>query len=124
MPDKDPCDDVTGVSIPSHAHCTKYYDECPSKCKAWACDSGWEQVGNRCGVRAQYNYITDTTCETNQSWPTHDGYAQCVCYVTINGHKRDIYAEVVTGDGGSCSDVYQMQVDSCQYICPGIYVYD
>ena len=41
IPDKDPCDDVTAVKVPANAHCTSYYSECPSKCKAWACDDGY-----------------------------------------------------------------------------------
>ena len=44
----DPCDDVTEVSVPANAHCTSYYSECPSKCKAWACDDDYTKSGNTC----------------------------------------------------------------------------
>ena len=32
---------MTAVKVPANAHCTSYYSECPSKCKAWACDDGY-----------------------------------------------------------------------------------
>ena len=44
----DNCHNRTAVSVPNNASCSSYFSDCPGKCSAWACKSGYSKENGSC----------------------------------------------------------------------------
>ena len=102
---------VTAVKVPANAHCTSYYSECPSKCKAWACDDGYETLvgGTSCFKKLVSNpclgicsvgqvYVNNCCCPKGS-----DVYPYLKCYCCKRPEVLDRCPEGYNfGDGCAC----------------------
>lgn len=47
--DKDPCDDIVGLTVPANATCHTISVKCPKKCMGWSCNAGYTEVNSTSG---------------------------------------------------------------------------
>ena len=93
----DNCHNRTAVSVPANASCSDYYDDCPSKCSAWACKSGYNKSGNSC--------VCATTCKDTATVPANATAVKSNC--TACGQTYSIVT------GFTCNSGYTKSGNSC-----------
>ena len=126
----DNCHNRTAVSVPANASCSAYYDDCPSKCSAWACKSGYNKSGNSCvcattctnsvtSKPANSTYVTSSctacgvTTTINTDWKCNSGYNKsgnsCVCATTCKDTATvPANATAVKSNCTACGQTYSI----------------
>ncbi len=103
----DPCDNKTAVSVPANASCSSYYSDCPDKCAAWTCNSGYEKSGTSCVKKT----CTNTCFYTLRSCPANGYCKSCQiigsdCSVASGGTRYSLVSchngTYISFSGDSC----------------------
>ena len=126
IPYYDNCRKRTAVNVPANGHCTSTYDDCTSKCSAWACNAGYIQSGNSCinpcDNRTAVNVPANGYCSAHYSdcsskcsdWACNSGYEKsgnsCVksCTPSCTNQTNCSWGSKTISDGcgGTCVQCY------------------
>ena len=97
VPYFDNCHERVEVNVPSNAYCSSHYEDCGSKCSAWACHSGYYQSGSTC--------VNPCDNRTAVSIPSN---AHCTSYYTDCSSKCSAWA---------CNSGYNQSGNYCEKQC-------
>ena len=125
----DNCRNRTAVTVPANASCSAYYNDCPSKCSAWACNTNYYQDNSSCKhndckatpVNVPSNgYCSSTnSCNICTAWSCNGGYVDTEGYWCSVPETTDCSALGYNKSGSDCTDKNKIYCpfDNSKFAC-------